>query len=89
MRNAPLQGGALQMDDRQEVQDSTVAPTHDETCWLCRSGESTNRWNLCDRCIAALFRQIRRRREASYRLVPLEDGRRDPAGPVTDGRWTA
>ena len=89
MRNAPRDGGALQVDDRQEVQASTVAPTPDETCWLCLTGEPDNRWKLCHGCLTALFRQIRRRRDAAERLEPLGSGRRDPAGPVTDGRWTA
>jgi hypothetical protein len=67
----------------------TIPATADEACWLCRTGEPDNRWGLCDRCTGALFRQLRRRREAAARCEPLPDGRRDPAGPVADGRWTA
>jgi hypothetical protein len=37
--------------------------------------------------IEALARQLRRRREASYRLPPLPDGRRDPLDPVR--RWAS
>jgi hypothetical protein len=88
MRNAPHGNGALAVDDRAEVQDSTVAPAPDNPCWLCLHGEPDNRWGLCHHCLAAFFRQLRRRREAANRMAPLGDGRRDPAGRATDGRWT-
>jgi hypothetical protein len=34
-----------------------------------------------------LGEQLTRRRDAALRLPPLANGRRDPLGPVTDGRW--
>ena len=83
MRNAPE--GALAETAGQVVTES-VPHAADEACWLCLNGESDNRWNLCDRCTAALLRQIRRRREAAARTAPLTDGRRDP---LDRPRWSA
>jgi hypothetical protein len=34
-----------------------------------------------------LLEMDRRRREAAWRLAPMPDGRRDPIGPIMDGRW--
>lgn len=49
-----------------------------DTCTLCRRRPRVGRWSWCRKCLIDVTRGIRRRREASWRLDPLDDGRRDP-----------
>jgi hypothetical protein len=89
MAETPTGPGGDRARGLEQTNTRSLIATSDNLCWLCRNGEPDNRWEMCDRCLAVLFQQIRRRREAALRLEPLEDGRRDPIGPVTDGRWAS
>jgi len=67
---------------RQAQLESEWAALQVGACRLC--GETYHR--IDHRVLdAGAVVQLRRRRAASDRLVPLSDGRRDPLGPTSDG----
>ena len=80
---------AFKAQARQEIRKARTERAVD-ACSLC--GETDHRIDhrdVCTRCAAMVDAgtvvQLRRRRAASDRLVPLSDGRRDPWGPTSDG----
>jgi len=66
---------------------STLQRRCDYTDEPCRCQAEEPSLDDCQRAfVHELTTQLRRRREASWRIPTLVDGRRDPLGPVTDGR---
>lgn len=47
-------------------------------CAMCLGDQACRGWTWCRRCLLDFRAGLHRRRAASYRLMPLDCGRRDP-----------
>lgn len=76
--------GSQHLTDDRDRDDRTPLVSVNDTgdrCGFCDT-QLAHPGCICGRCYRELVAQLRRRRDAALRSVPLDDGRRDPADLV-------